>query len=210
MTGEKKSINLHKTLEQQEQNDETDGDDGDGDEDDDEGNDDDEALASPPPEARTREEPEEERARMGIGGLGSASRQFASTNGPSRGGIGSGRAGLGSSSTSQGSGPMDTAAPNVPTNFTSRRGIGSKNGFGTSNSEALLHETTDAAVRHPQRSFVREETGSAGSTPGPGTPKLSHEEKMHFSKLQGSFGARLMAKMGWQAVCLSHCYFTIF
>ncbi|KAF8523620.1 GC-rich sequence DNA-binding factor-like protein-domain-containing protein [Gautieria morchelliformis] len=52
----------------------------------------------------------------------------------------------------------------------------------------------------PQRSFVRDGTGSAGShSLGTSTPKLSQEEKLHFSKLQGSFGAKLMAKMGWQA-----------
>ncbi|KLO11034.1 TFP11-domain-containing protein [Schizopora paradoxa] len=45
-----------------------------------------------------------------------------------------------------------------------------------------------------QRSFVREkEVPKRTATP------LSSQERMHFSKLQGSFGARMLSKMGWEA-----------
>ncbi|KAI0042281.1 TFP11-domain-containing protein [Auriscalpium vulgare] len=48
-----------------------------------------------------------------------------------------------------------------------------------------------------QRAFVRSEAGPS-SAPRPATP-LSRDEQKHFSKLQGSFGARMLEKMGWQA-----------
>lgn len=45
-----------------------------------------------------------------------------------------------------------------------------------------------------QRSFVREkEVPKRTATP------LSAQERMHFNKLQGSFGARMLSKMGWEA-----------
>ncbi|CAL1714173.1 unnamed protein product [Somion occarium] len=50
-----------------------------------------------------------------------------------------------------------------------------------------------------QRSFLRDGGVSSGaSTPRPVTP-LPAAERQHFSKLGGTFGARLLEKMGWQA-----------
>ncbi|KAL6309310.1 TFP11-domain-containing protein [Sparassis latifolia] len=48
-----------------------------------------------------------------------------------------------------------------------------------------------------QRSFLRN-GGSGTSSPRPATP-LSTADRQHFSKLGGTFGARLLEKMGWQA-----------
>ena len=151
-------------------------------------------AASPTPEPRVREDLEDERPQISTGGFGSAVRRFEFASILPRGGIGSGRTGLGSSAANQGPGPKDdTAHEAVTSSFPSHTGI-------VGEKERSVPDATDAAPRHPQRSFVRNGSGSAGSTPGSGTPKLSQEERMHFSKLQGSFGAKLMAKMGWQAV----------
>lgn len=49
-------------------------------------------------------------------------------------------------------------------------------------------------------SFVRD-NGSAGQSRS-STPQLSMEERLHFSKISGTFGAKMLAKMGWQAVCV--------
>ncbi|EIN09573.1 TFP11-domain-containing protein [Punctularia strigosozonata HHB-11173 SS5] len=47
-----------------------------------------------------------------------------------------------------------------------------------------------------QRAFVRTSNPASGSaTPAP----LDAKEQAHFASLQGSFGARMLAKMGWQA-----------
>lgn len=40
---------------------------------------------------------------------------------------------------------------------------------------------------------------SQPSTPGIAPVQLSYEEKAHFAKISGSFGAKMMAKMGWEA-----------
>ena len=48
-----------------------------------------------------------------------------------------------------------------------------------------------------QRAFVR---NTQPTTPGVAPVQLSYEEKAHFVKIAGGFGARMMAKMGWEAV----------
>jgi tuftelin-interacting protein 11 len=48
-----------------------------------------------------------------------------------------------------------------------------------------------------QRAFVR---NTQPTTPGVAPVQLSYEEKAHFAKIAGGFGARMMAKMGWEAV----------
>ena len=57
--------------------------------------------------------------------------------------------------------------------------------------------TTDAfpsafGAARTQRSFLRESSNST-------KPNLSRAESAHFSKLQGTFGARMLAKMGWES-----------
>lgn len=54
--------------------------------------------------------------------------------------------------------------------------------------------TSSTPRNRQQRSFVRNETAATA-------PNLSTEEKRHFDGLlNSSFGAKMMAKMGWQAV----------
>ncbi|KZV96357.1 TFP11-domain-containing protein [Exidia glandulosa HHB12029] len=50
------------------------------------------------------------------------------------------------------------------------------------------------AAATQRKSFLRSDSQPAS----PAAASLSASEKQHFSKLEGSFGARLMAKMGWQ------------
>ena len=52
------------------------------------------------------------------------------------------------------------------------------------------------ASSRPQRAFVRNAIPSA---PPPSKPNLSAAESAQFRKLEGSYGARLLAKMGWEA-----------
>ena len=47
-----------------------------------------------------------------------------------------------------------------------------------------------------QRSFIRDDTDSAGSSRS-ATPNLSAQERVHFNKLEGTYGARMLSKMGW-------------
>jgi len=88
----------------------------------------------------------------------------------------------------------------IPTNH---RGIGARppllqaNGSPSMSTESL---PTSFGASRTQRAFVR-----AAPTQGTPVPKveLSMEERTHFSKISGSLGAKMMAKMGWSAVSLS-------
>ncbi|KAG8873502.1 hypothetical protein FRB97_006713 [Tulasnella sp. 331] len=135
--------------------------------------------ASKPPSPRVRYEEEEDgpRPAAGLSGIGAISRGF-------------GRA---------------AAQPGPPTEPTaySRGGLGSSSRGGIGSSSTQATPSTDlptafggdssAGGRRPQRSFLRR----AESETKPTAP-LSAQEAMHFSKLQGTFGAKMMAKMGWQ------------
>jgi len=142
------------------------------------------------------EEEEEESEQAGLGaGLGAGR-----TTGLGAGrGLGVG-AGLGAR---QGLGAA--RATSAFSGFTRGAGIGSSITEPTPESKSATPEPTPfipdslpsafGASRPSQRSFVRNESESAGST-RPATP-LSAQERAHFSKLQGSFGARMLEKMGW-------------
>lgn len=56
----------------------------------------------------------------------------------------------------------------------------------------LEHDIPTAFGNRTQRSFVRE------SRPVKTPAVLTEKERTHFSKLQGSFGAKMLAKMGWE------------
>ncbi|KAF8317597.1 TFP11-domain-containing protein [Clavulina sp. PMI_390] len=160
---------------------------------------------APPPEPRVIEEEDEapSRPQMGRGGLGaskSAASMFAHFGAPqtqssaapsssevaalagdempaqppapSRGGIGSSRKGIGSSRTAG----ADASLDSLPTSFGSPMG------------------STPQSNR-PQRSFIRQD-----QSPAPAAANLTSAEKKHFDGLMGSsFGAKMMAKMGWQS-----------
>ena len=142
-----------------------------------------EPSRAPSPRVRIEEEEEEERpqVRPRMGGIGS--KPTTSTGMPSfsKGGIGSSRSEVPS-----------FAGP-------SRGGIGSKPSnnnetASTSNSRASpVVEPTPSAFASRSQSFTR----AANASPAP--VALPASEMAHFSKIQGSFGARMLAKMGWQA-----------
>jgi len=79
-----------------------------------------------------------------------------------------------------------------------RGGIGSSSRDDTTTASSEPHASLPKAfgTTRAQRSFVRDGTDSAGSTRS-ATPNLSAHERVHFNKLEGSYGARMLAKMGW-------------
>ncbi|RPD53373.1 TFP11-domain-containing protein [Lentinus tigrinus ALCF2SS1-7] len=141
------------------------------------------------------EEDEEEETRPRFGGLGlGAGKAGIGSSGAGKGGIGSSKAGLGTSS----------AMPTF-----SKGGIGSSRSAAEPPTSAPVSSSPSpapvAAEDFPtafggartQRSFIRNANTSTSSTRS-GTP-LPAAERAHFSKLSGTFGARMLEKMGWQA-----------
>lgn len=152
------------------------------------------ASASKPPSPKIRmneaeAETAEERPRFGgIGSKGLGGEKISTPSFSSGGlgftaagaGIGAGKAGIGSS----------------------KRGIGSSN-HAAPDSSASMNDAVPAglptAFGRPQRSFVRSDTGPGSNTPERAATPLSASDAVHFSKLSGSFGARMLSKMGWAA-----------
>jgi tuftelin-interacting protein 11 len=156
------------------------------------------------------DEMEDERPRLG--GIGSKAKSMDNTTNEmpmpsfSKGGIGSSKGGIGSSKGGIGSGKGGIGSSKGGIG-SSKEGIGStsntssKGDIGSSQpSAATPVDTSDLptsfGMSRPQRSFVRDESGRA--VPPRAAPMLPAEERLHFSKLEGSYGARLLAKMGWQ------------
>ncbi|KAG5635788.1 hypothetical protein H0H81_010131 [Sphagnurus paluster] len=132
------------------------------------------------PRVREEEDDEPERPRMrgiGLGASRSASSFF-------KGGIGSSF----TNSSSAGGAESFTSQ--------SKGGIGSRTTApaSTSTSTSTPEPTEDLPSAFGKRSFVR--NGTTSTKP---TAPLSAQEMAHFSKLEGSFGARMLARMGWQA-----------
>ncbi|KAG6891177.1 hypothetical protein C0995_008429 [Termitomyces sp. Mi166 len=73
----------------------------------------------------------------------------------------------------------------------SKGGIGSQSAPSTSTS--TLEPMEDLPSAFGKRSFVRDAKPSKPAVP------LSAGEMAHFNKISGSFGARMLSKMGWQA-----------
>ena len=149
------------------------------------------------------EEPEEAEERPRFGGLGLGASKAGIGIGVSKAGLGTGKGGIGSSSRSN--------APSAFSGF-------SKSGSSTFNLSSVTEtpptaspaseadratpETLDVPTAFGkqarlQRAFVREDTGSGSSTPKP--VNISAAERAHFNKISGTFGARMLEKMGWQA-----------
>ena len=158
------------------------------------------------------EEEMEDRPRRGLGsskstgfsGLGFTKAGIGSFDKPSeapafsgfnRGGIGSSFSrGLGTSNKVE-----DDESGDQKSSFSAfkRGGIGSLSHNETTASPGLNDPLPKAfATTRVQRSFIRDDTDSAGSSRS-ATPNLSAQERAHFSKLEGSYGARMLAKMGW-------------
>ncbi|KAI0628035.1 TFP11-domain-containing protein [Trametes polyzona] len=133
-----------------------------------------------PASPRVREEEEDEENRPQFGGLGLGAR---------KGGIGSSKAGTGSTSTTTTfqRGGIGSSKPPVPESSTS-----------PSPAPAIAEDFPTAFGAHrPQRSFVRKPDTSTGTSRS-STP-LTATERQHFNKIAGTFGARMLEKMGWQA-----------
>jgi tuftelin-interacting protein 11 len=95
--------------------------------------------------------------------------------------------------------------PEEPQPSSSRGGLGMRSAGKT---EPTMQSSTPAnlptafGATRVQRAFLRNDSPQS-STPGTPQPvQLSYEERAHFNKISGGFGARMMAKMGWQAVCV--------
>lgn len=139
---------------------------------------------SKPPSPRVpEEEEEEEEERPHFGGIGSGKSHLGLSggfSGFSKGGIGSFKL----SSTLET--PKDSPTPKEPSPDPP--------------TPAAENLPSAFGASRAQRSFLRDGggIGSGSSTPRPATP-LSASERQHFSKLRGTFGARMLAKMGWTA-----------
>jgi len=183
-----------------------------------EGSDEDEGGSQPsvPKSVNTPDDEDEEmedRPRMGLGasksagfsglgftkaGIGSRgeTNEKSAFSGFGRGGIGSTFSkGLGISEEVE-----DDKSSDQKSTFSAlkRGGIGSssRNDITTTSSEPHLSLPKAFGATRAQRSFVRDDTDSAGSSRS-ATPNLSAHERVHFNKLEGSYGARMLARMGW-------------
>ena len=132
--------------------------------------------------------------KAGIGSRGETS-ETSAFSGFSRGGIGSTFSkGLGTSEEAEEAKSSDQKKSAF--SAFKRAGIGSSDDTTTASSE--LHDSLPKAFGAPrvQRSFVRGDADSAGSSRS-ATPNLSAQERAHFNNLEGGYGARMLAKMGW-------------
>lgn len=161
---------------------------------DEEGSEPSDSETSKVPSPRVQSDQEEEQGeRPRFGGLGL---------GAGKGGIGSSRGGIGSSKGGIGLSRGDIGSASATPSFT-KGGIGSSR-LAARESSASPSPAPVAAEDFPtafgaarqQRSFLRS-ADSGSSTPQSATP-LSVAEHAHFSKISGTFGARMLAKMGWQ------------
>jgi len=146
----------------------------------------DDSEPSRPPSPRIREEdeePEEPHARrIGLG----ASKPDVVSSFSSKGGIGSSK----------------TTRPTIDVSNDDLDSLSASNGLqdgirskaSTSTSYTAEEELPSSFGNRSQRSFVR----GANPSSKPAAP-MTAAEMAHFSKLQGSFGARMLSKMGWQA-----------
>jgi tuftelin-interacting protein 11 len=145
----------------------------------------DDSEPSRPPSPRIREEDEEsEKPRLGGIGLG-ASKPDVLLPSFSKGGIGSSKANRPA---------IDDDLNSFSATRGSKGGIGSRSTASTSTSYPAEEELPSSFGNRSQRFFVRD----ANPSPKPAVP-MTAAEMAHFSKLQGSFGARMLSKMGWQA-----------
>jgi tuftelin-interacting protein 11 len=169
------------------------------------GDDSDASEPSRPASRAPVDEPKEEEAPR-FGGIGSFGVADTGDDRPSHAGIGSTKGGIGSSKGGIGSA---RGGLGVYAAFMSSSSTGSTpSGFGRGG-KSSQHKVKEASPSpepstsssgfpsafggRQQKRFIREETPTTKPT------QMSADERAHFSKLQGSFGARMLEKMGWQA-----------
>ncbi len=139
-----------------------------------------EPSKAPSPRVRDEEEEEEQQPRFGGLGLGAAKSHPSTTfSGFTKSGIGASR-------------PAAVSFPATPSPAPSPSPVP------PASDPTLLASLPSAfgGNLRPQRAFVRNGTPKAPPQP---TSSLSASENVHFRKLEGSYGARMLAKMGWQA-----------
>ncbi|KAG8780652.1 hypothetical protein FRC15_009352 [Serendipita sp. 397] len=119
----------------------------------------------------------------------------------SRGGIGS-RPSFAAASSSNASGYDQPTEQRRTPSPPARGGLGSRLAFSSAQSApagSMAQNASDdlpsAFLPRAQRAFVR---NTQPETQAPAPVDLPYEEKAHFSKISGGYGARLMAKMGWK------------
>lgn len=127
-----------------------------------------------------------------LGGIGS--KPFGTTF---EGGLGS-RVGLGSSRGGIGSSTNAVPAPSMH-GASTVQGIGSRSSISNvledsfSSPASVSTDNLPSMFGNQSKRFTREVTPAVKAVPLPAA------ELAHFSKIQGTFGARMLAKMGWQA-----------
>lgn len=104
---------------------------------------------------------------------------------PVRVGLGGSRGGIGSGISKQ----RETSTPSF------RGGLGTARPPPDTPDSGMSTPDIPSAFGRTQRAFVRNSQPAA-----PAAVQLSAQERAHFAKLSGTFGARMMQKMGWQAV----------
>ncbi|KJA28197.1 hypothetical protein HYPSUDRAFT_34579 [Hypholoma sublateritium FD-334 SS-4] len=150
----------------------------------------DESEPSRPPSPRVRieDEPEDEpQQRPRMGGIGSSNAHATGIPSFSTGG------GIGASK----------SEPAISSPGMSRGGIGAKRGgIGSRITAETSMDPDDAASPHtpdiPSAFASRSTSFARAPNPTPSVPLPAHEAA-HFSKISSTFGARMLAKMGWQA-----------
>jgi tuftelin-interacting protein 11 len=141
-----------------------------------------EPSKAPSPRVRDETEEEEQQQRPRFGGLGLGASKLhppTSFSGFTKSGIGASRPAAVSIPATPSPAPSPSPAPPASEDPTVLGNLPSA--FGGNS--------------RPQRAFVRHDTPQA---PPPPKPSLSATESAHFRKLEGSFGARMLAKMGWE------------
>lgn len=144
--------------------------------------DDSEPSRAPSPRVRIEDEEDEESQPMHrLGGIKSATkdtRGFQSFS--AAGGIGSSR--------------LDQQSSGF-----SRGGIGSKISQSFPAEQVASPDPSNSTFSTPSAFASRSQSFNRAANDSPKPVALPKEELAHFSKLQGSFGARMLSKMGWQA-----------
>lgn len=99
--------------------------------------------------------------------------------------------------------PSTLLSEESATTPTDHRGIGAHASLQPENDSSFMPTEslpTSFGASRAQRAFVR--AAPTQATPIPKV-ELSTEERTHFTKISGTLGAKMMAKMGWSAVRLS-------
>ena len=141
----------------------------------------DDSEPSRAPSPRVRLEDEESQPNSRLGGIGSATKDAHEIPSFSvSGGIGSTR--------------LDQ-----PSSGFSRGGIGSKTSKSFSIEQEASPGPSNSTSSTPSAFASRSQSFNRAANDSPKPVALPTVELAHFSKLQGSFGARMLSKMGWQA-----------